>query len=161
MEETQATSEHFILFRLGNTTYGVPSRVVKQMEMVEHITPVPDAPPFVKGVVLSRGRVVPTIDLRTRFGFEEAPYDLRTRLIIIRVGDRTVGLIVDTAREFIAIPTDVVQPPPDTISGVSGQFLEGIAALGERLVLLLDVDRVVNLAKAVTTANLESNELGQ
>ncbi len=149
MTETQAPSESFILFQLADTSYGVPSRVVQQMEMIEHITPVPDAPPFVEGVVLSRGEVVPAIDLRTRFGFEKVPYDLRSRLIIIGVNDRTVGLIVDTAREFLDIPPEVVQPPPDTISGISGQFLDGIATLGERLVLLLNVDEVLTLADAV------------
>lgn len=143
------TTESFILFQLADTSYGVPSRVVQQMEMVEHITPVPDAPAFVEGVVLSRGQVVPAIDLRTRFGFEKATYDLRTRLIIVRVGERIVGLIADTAREFVSIPADAVQPPPDTVSGVSGRFLEGIATLGKRLVLLLDVDEVLNLANAV------------
>ena len=143
------TTESFILFQLADTSYGVPSRVVQQMEMVEHITPVPDAPAFVEGVVLSRGQVVPAIDLRTRFGFEKATYDLRTRLIIVRVGERIVGLIADTAREFVSIPADAVQPPPDTVSGVSGRFLEGIATLGKRLVLLLDLDEVLNLANAV------------
>jgi len=146
MTETQAP---FILFQLAETTYAVPSQVVKQMEMVEHITPVPDAPPFVEGIVFSRGEVIPAIDLRTRFGFEKVDYDLRTRLIIIQVDQRTVGLIVDTAREFIAIPPDVIQAPPDTDSGLSSRFLDGIATLGERLVLLLDVDEVLNLAQTV------------
>ncbi len=146
MIETQTS---FILFQLGETTYGVPSQVVKQMEMVEHITPVPDAQPFVQGIVLSRGEVIPAIDLRMRFGFEKVDYDLRTRLIIINVEKRTVGLIVDTAREFIAIPPDIIQEPPDTVSGLSGRFLDGIATLDERLVLLLNVDEILNLAPGV------------
>jgi purine-binding chemotaxis protein CheW len=155
MPETQITSEPHVLFQLGDTTYSIRSRFVQQMEMVEHITAVPNAPPFVEGVVLSRGQVIPAINLRMRFGFEKLPYDLRTRLIIVRTDERTVGLIVDLAREFIIIPSDVIQPPPDTLSGLSGRFLEGIAKLGERLVLILDVDAVLSLADVVTTANLE------
>lgn len=139
----------FVLFQLADTTYGVSSQAVKQMEMIEHITPVPDALPFVQGIVLSRGEVIPAINLRVRFGLEKVDYDLRSRLIIIQVGQRTVGLIVDTAREFVAIPPDAIQEPPDTASGLSGKFLDGIAALDGRLVLLLDVDEVLNLAQAV------------
>jgi len=149
MTETQFASETHVLFQLGETTYSIRSRFVQQMEMVEHITPVPNAPPFVEGVVLSRGKVIPAINLRVRFGLEKRPYDLRTRLIIVHSNDRTAGLIVDLAREFITIPPDAIQPPPDTIYGFSGRFLEGIATLGDRLVLILDVDAVLSLGDVI------------
>ena len=72
--------------------------------MVEHVTPVPNAPPFVDGVVFSRGQVVPAVNLRARFGFERAEYDLRTRLLVVQHGGRSVGLVVDAAREFVSHP---------------------------------------------------------
>jgi purine-binding chemotaxis protein CheW len=143
-------SEQFILFELVGTTYGVRSRAVQQMEMVEHITPVPNAPPFVEGVVFSRGQVVPAINLRARFGFEKKPFDLHARLIVVSDGARTVGLIVDTAREFIAIPDEAIQPPPEAIAGLSGKYLDGIATLGERLVLILNVPEVLKLEQAAS-----------
>ena len=107
-----ATAEPYVLFELAGTAYAVPSGVVERMEMVEHVTPVPNAPTYVDGVVFSRGRVVPAVNLRRRFGFEKAPYDLKTRLIVVSHAGRAVGLIVDSAREFVTIPSDAVQPPP-------------------------------------------------
>jgi len=144
-------SDQFILFELAGTTYGVPSRAVQQMEMVEHITPVPNAPPFVEGVVFTRGQVVPAVNLRARFGFQKKPYDLKTRLIVVTDGARVVGLIVDTAREFVTIPSEAIQPPPEAIAGLSGKYLDGIATLGERLVLILNVAEVLKLEQTVNT----------
>ena len=112
--------------------------------MVEQITPVPNAPPFVDGVVFSRGRVVPAINLRVRFGFDRAPYDLKTRLIVVTHHDRAVGLIVDSAREFVTIAADVIQPPPDGLAGTSGNYLRGIATVADRVILILDVAGVLN-----------------
>jgi purine-binding chemotaxis protein CheW len=119
------------------------------MEMIEHITPVPNAPPAVEGVVFSRGRVIPALNLRVRFGFERIGIDLRTRLIVVDVGGRAVGLLVDTAREFIAIAANAMQPPSDAISGLSGKYIESIATLGERIILILNLDEVINLAEIV------------
>jgi len=150
MPETESTSDQFILFELAGTTYGVRSRTVQQMEMVEYITPVPNAPPFVEGVVFTRGQVVPAVNLRARFGFEKKPYDLQTRLIVVTDGARTVGLIVDSAREFVTIPGEAIQPPPEAIAGLSGKYLDGIATLGERLVLILNVPEVLKLEQAVS-----------
>lgn len=141
----------FILFQLDNTTYGIPSEIVQQMEMVEQITPVPNAPSFVKGVVYSRGQVVPAIDLRLKFGFTAVPYTLRTRLIVIHNATRTVGLIVDSAREFILIGDEQIQPPPEQIAGVSGQYLASIATLDQRVVLILDIDALFSISTTKET----------
>ncbi|HEY9652427.1 MAG TPA: chemotaxis protein CheW, partial [Coleofasciculaceae cyanobacterium] len=111
MTENHSKHEPFILFELAGTTYGIPASVVQQMEMVEHITPVPNTPPFVEGVVFSRGQVIPAINLRVRFGFDKVAYDSRARLIVVHSKNRNVGLIADTAREFILISSDGVQPP--------------------------------------------------
>lgn len=142
-------TEPYILFELGKTSYGVHSRYVQQLEIIEEITPVPNAPVFVEGVVLSRGRVIPAINLRVRFGFEKIPHNSRTRLVVINTEDRTIGLVVDTAREFVPIPTEAIQPPPEKISGLSGKYLESIAMLGERLVLILDVKEILNLSEDI------------
>jgi purine-binding chemotaxis protein CheW len=136
-------SESYVLFTLAGTAYAVSSRDVQRMEMVEHVTPVPNAPPFVDGVVFSRGKVVPAVNLRRRFGFERADHDLKTRLIVVAHGDRLVGLIVDSAREFVTIPMEAVQPPPETMAGTSGRYLRGVADVGGRVILVLDVAGVL------------------
>jgi purine-binding chemotaxis protein CheW len=149
MPDTVTRAEPYILFELAGTSYGVRSQIVQQMEMVEHITPVPNAPDFVEGVVFLRGQVIPAINLRQRFGFPKAPYDLRTRLIVVRAGGRTVGLIVDNAREFVPIAGETIQPPPEGIAGLSGHYLSGIATLGERLALILDIEAVISQGEAL------------
>jgi purine-binding chemotaxis protein CheW len=160
MAESPATNQNlaepFILFELAATTYGIRSQSVQQVELVEHITPVPNAPPALEGVIFSRGQVVPAMNLRSRFGFEKMPHDLRTRLIVINTQNRIIGLIVDSAREFISIPANVIQPPNEAISGLKGKYLEGIATLSERLILILNVDEVINLAETLLPASEEA-----
>lgn len=146
MSEQQNHSDTFVIFTLAGTTYGVHSNLVQQMEMIEHITPVPNAPPAIEGVVFSRGRVIPAVNLRVRFGFERIPLDLQSRMVVTNLDGRTIGLIVDKAREFISIPADVIEPPNDAISGLSGKYLEAIATPGDRIILILNLSEVINLA---------------
>lgn len=141
---SNAASEPYILFMLAGTAYAVHSRDVQRMEMVEHVTPVPNSPPFVDGIVFSRGKVVPAVNLRHRFGFERIDYDPKTRLVVVVHEDRLVGLVVDSAREFVRIPADVIQSPPEAMAGTSSQYLRGIADVGERVILLLDVAAVLD-----------------
>lgn len=137
--EEQSESEPYILATIGKTAYALPSREVERMEMVEQVTPVPNAPTFVDGIVFSRGQVVPAINLRRRFGFEPAAYDLSTRILVISHLDRVVGLIVDSAREFVTIPAESIQPPPDIGVCADGQYLRGIAKINDRVILILDM----------------------
>lgn len=145
MTNTQNDAEPFILFELAGTTYGVRSRFVQQIEMVEHVTPVPNAPPAVDGVVLARGQVIPALNLRARFGFERTAFDLRSRLVVVSTGGRTLGLIVDSAREFLRIHETAVEPTPEAITGLSGKYLEGVATIKGRIILILDLDEVIDV----------------
>ena len=146
---SQNSSEPFILFDLEGTTYGVRSQLVQQVEMVEHITTVPNAPAAVEGVIFSRGQVIPAVSLRVRFGFEKTAHDLRTRLIVVNARSRMIGLIVDSAREFISIPSSAIQPPNDAISGTRGKYIEAIATLGERIILILNLDEVIDPVETI------------
>jgi purine-binding chemotaxis protein CheW len=142
------TTESFILFTLADATYGLPSKSVKQMEMIEQITPVPNAPPFVEGVAFSRGHVVPAINLRVRFGFERIPHDLRSRLIVVSVDDRLVGLLVDAAREFISIDKDALKAPSEAMIGLTGQYIESIANLNNRVIFILNIAEILRFSDA-------------
>jgi len=157
MAETLREADSYILFELAGTTYGVPSRDVQHMEMIEHITPVPNASPHVDGVVFSRGEVVPAVNLRLRFGFPKAESTLSSRLIIVKLGPRKVGLIVDAAREFRRIAADTIQPPHESITGLSGSYLAGIAKLGDRVVLLLNISEVINNGNEILSPAPESS----
>ena len=136
-------NQTYILFGVAGTTYAVPSHQVLHMEMVEHVTPVPNAAAFVEGVVFSRGQVVPVINLRARFGFQRAATTLRSRLLVVQHDTRKVGLLADESREFIRIGDAAIRPPQEAIGGLSGNYLEGVATLGQRIVLVLNVREIV------------------
>ena len=142
-------SETYVLFELAGTTYGLRTRDVQHMEMLEHITPVPNASRAVEGIVFSRGQVIPAVNLRVRFGLPREPHTMRSRLIIVQTKQRLVGLIVDAAREFSAIPDEAIRPIQEAISGMEGNYLKGIATMGGRLVLLLDLETTLNLGTEI------------
>jgi len=145
-------ADNYILFMLAGTTYALRTRDVAHVEMIDQVTGVPNAAHFVDGVVFSRGQVVPALNLRARFGFEKASYDLRTRLLVVQTEGRNVGLVVDSAREFLAIPDSAIQPPNAALSGLSGRYVEGIANLNDRLVLVLNLREVLNFSEAIPAA---------
>ena len=161
MTPTQQELESYILFELEGTTYGVRSREVLHMEMLQGITPVPNAPTFVEGVVLSRGQVIPAVNLRVRFGCSRQPHTLRTRLLVVQARDRSIGLIVDSAREFRMIPPERIQSSDSAITGPGGKFLIGIANLDDRLVLLLDLQAVIDLVQIEADTEAEPAMAGR
>jgi purine-binding chemotaxis protein CheW len=152
MTDTQSPSETFIVFSVAGTTYGIRSGDVRHIEMVDTITRVPNAAPFVDGVVFSRGQVVPAVSLRARFGFERVPYDLRTRMIVVQSERRSVGLVVDEGREFLKLPRSAIRPPQDTLAGISSQYIEGIASLDERLILVLRLEPLLKFSEPLIAA---------
>lgn len=137
--------DNYILFTIASTTYGLPSQDVAHVELVEEVTRVPNAPPHVDGVVFSRGAVVPAVNLRARFGFERAPYDSRTRLIVAQHDGRSVGFVVDAAREFVTIAAGLVQPPAEGLTGTSGRYIRGVAIVGDRMILILDMAELLKI----------------
>ena len=142
-------TDNYIVFTLVGTAYALPSEAVSHVEMIDQITPIPNAPPAIEGVVFSRGEVVPAVNLRVRFGFERVPLDLSTRLLVVRRDGRSTGLLVDAAREFLAIPAAAIHPPAEGLGGLSGRYLSGIATLGDRMILILELSEVLNVASAV------------
>ena len=155
-----AAVETFVLCELAGATYGIPSREIAHLEMVGKITPVPNAPAFVEGVVSARGQVIPVLNLRARFGFPKVSADLRARVVVVRSGGRAVGLLVDGAREFATIPLDTIRPPPDDIAQISGDYLEGLVEVGERLVLILRTKQLLEIEVETDTINLSSAPAG-
>ncbi|HEY0458401.1 MAG TPA: chemotaxis protein CheW [Pyrinomonadaceae bacterium] len=150
MSNEQAV-DSFVLFEVAGTTYAVRSADVQQLEMIEHITTVPNAAEAVEGVVFSRGQVIPAINLRTRFGFPKIEYDVRSRLVVVRVDGRSIGLIADIAREFKRIPAEAFKLPAETLNGTTGKYLEAIATHEDRLILLLNLAEVVKTAEEIET----------
>jgi purine-binding chemotaxis protein CheW len=137
------TADNYILFTVAGTSYALPSQAVAHVEMVEHVTRVPNAPPFVDGVVFSRGQVVPAINMRARFGFERAPLDVASRLLVVQTNGRSVGLLVDACREFLNVPPSSIHPPGEALSGLSAQYIDGVASIGDRIIVVLGLERLL------------------
>ncbi len=133
-----------VVFRVGGTEYVLPASDVLQMESFTGATPVPGAPPFVAGIIHVRGRVVPVVDLRARFGLPPVPLTLDSRVVVVELANRTVGLLADSAREVVKLEAENLQAPPSMMSvdGAVG-FIKSVAHVQKRLLMLLDFAKVV------------------
>jgi len=131
----------YVVFTANGSEYALPSETVLQMESFEGATRVPGAPPFVIGVVQIRGRVLPVVDLRVRFGGTPGERILDNRIVVGQHGERIVGLLVDSAREVVKIARSQLKPPPPLVA--SPGFVRAVAQLGSRLVMLVDFAKVI------------------
>jgi len=151
-----ADNQSYVVFELGGSLYGIPSENVQHIEMFEHVTLVPNANPAIDGVVFSRGQVIPALNLRTRFGFPRQEKTLRTRLVFATVHERTVGLIVDSAKEFLNLPAASIRPIEETLTGINDRYLKAVTKAGERLILILDLEAVLNVDEVQLPAEAEA-----
>ncbi len=133
----------YLTFRLGDEEYGVEILKVQEIKGYSAITPIPNTPAYVKGVMNLRGTIVPVVDLRSKFGMSEADYTPFTVIIVVTVHTKVMGLVVDAVSDVLNIPKEDVQPTPDFGASVDARYLEGMARAGDKLVILLDIDRVL------------------
>lgn len=132
-----------VLFRVGTAEYAVAALDVAQMESYSGATPIPGAASHVAGVIQVRGQVVPVVDVRVRFGLAPAPITLDSRVVVVQVGGRRVGLLVDAAREVVGLTAEQLTPPPPMVVDQSGGLVRAIAHLGTRIVMLVDIPRII------------------
>ncbi|MNC41060.1 Chemotaxis protein CheW [compost metagenome] len=145
-----------IVFKLGTEEYGIEVEKVQTIERMMPITRVPKTYSFIKGVINLRGVVIPVIDLRGRFGIEEAEYTDQTRMIIVSVNEMEVGFIVDSANDVIDLNQDSIDTPPDVVGGIKAKYLDGVAKIGEdRLLIMLNLSEVLNKNEIVQLESLE------
>ena len=145
-------NEQHILFTVAGTTYALPSHQVAHIDLVEQVTKVPNAAPFVDGVVFSRGQIVPAINMRARFGFERTAFDLRTRFLVATSADRSVGLLVDSCREFLNIDSSAIHPPADALGGGQANYITGIATVDGRMIVILNLERLLAAGEPILAA---------
>jgi purine-binding chemotaxis protein CheW len=146
--EHMLTGDQYLTFELAGQHYGLDILCVQEIKGWERPTRLPHSPPYVQGVINLRGAVVPIIDLRCRFGLSETPQSRTTVVIVVRVeaaprGELTAGLVVDAVCEVCSIETGQVHAPPGAEGGIDGQFVRGLALLEERMLVLLDVPRLI------------------
>ena len=133
----------YLTFVLGAEQYGVEIVKVREILGVLPITPMPQAPHYVKGVINLRGRVIPVIDTRTKFGMPERESTSETCIIVVDVASKSIGLLVDTVKEVMDISEGQIEPPPRFGAGAGNEFVCGLGKIGDQVKILLDIDRVV------------------
>lgn len=139
-----ADSTQYLTFKLHQEEYGVEILKVQEIKGFTQVTPVPNTPDYVRGVINLRGTVVPVLDLRTRFRMESADYNQFTVIIVVNLDDRIVGLVVDAVSDVLNFRSNDVEPTPDFGCGVDTSFITGLAKVDERLVLLLSLESLVS-----------------
>ena len=132
-----------VTFRLGNEEFSLD--ILRVQEIIRHmeLTRVPRTPDFVDGVINLRGRVIPVLDLRKRFGLPSEERTNETRIIVVDVDNKTVGLKVDAVSEVLRLPADTVEPAPAIVTGAESDYIKGVGKLDGRLLILLDVEKIL------------------
>jgi len=130
----------YLTFNLEKEEYGVEIRYVTEIVGIQPITELPDTPHYLRGVINLRGKVIPVIEVRARFGLENHEYDDRTCIIVVNIRSTSVGLIVDRVAEVIKIPADMVEEPPHVEMGVANHYISGLGRSEKSVKILLDLD---------------------
>ena len=132
-----------VVFQLGAELYGVEIARVHEIIRLQSVTRVPRSPSFVEGVINLRGKVIPVVDLRRRFGLPTAEHTRASRIVVVEIGDQVVGIVVDGVSEVLRVSQMTVEPPSPVVAGIDSEYLHGIAKLPDRLVILLDLDKIL------------------
>jgi purine-binding chemotaxis protein CheW len=134
-------------FRVGHETFGVPIAMVHEILRVPEITAVPDSPACVEGVINLRGKIVPVVDLRKRFGQQPQSNGKKNRILVAEVESKLVGLMVDTASEVLKLPPAEIEPPPSALTGGEQNYVSGVGKINGRLIILLDLKRILRASE--------------
>lgn len=153
-ETIQQTYMKVVVFELMDKEYAIKVDVVHSIEKLMLITRIPKTPSYVRGVINLSGLVTPIVDLRDRFGIELKEVDDQTRIIIVSLEEYDVGLIVDAANDVMDIPIELIEAQPEVVGTVESEFISGVAKVGKRLLVMLDLDRVLEPIKQVATDEL-------
>ena len=133
-----------VTFSLDEEEFGVDILKVQEIIRMMEVTKVPNSPEFVEGVINLRGKVIPVIDLRSRFGLDSHAYDKDTRIMVIDIKNMIVGFVVDAVSEVLRITADTVEPPPPVVAGIESDYISGVGKLKDRLLIMLDLDRLLS-----------------
>ena len=139
-------------FRLDNEDYAIAITKIQEIILMKPITRIPQVPDFIEGLINLRGSVIPIVNLRKRFGLAPRELDDETRTIVVNVHDKTVGCVVDAVTQVMRINRDQIQPPPLGVLAVNHQYLAGLAKLDDRLMIILDIEKLFEAEELATPA---------
>ncbi len=147
MTEAESVKQHnevqIVTFLVDTEEYGLEILKVQEVVRLPYITRLPRSPLFIKGVINLRGNIIPIVDLREKFGLKIRKYEGSTRVIIVEIGEKKVGMIVDIVAQVINVLKDSIAPPPPMVSGIASEYLSGVVRLEKRLIMLLRIEEVI------------------
>ena len=142
--ETPASQDSEVLsFRLGREEYAISILKVQEIRGYEQPTRMATAPDYLKGVINLRGHIVPIVDMRIKFGLGEPVYDAFTVVIILNIASHVIGMVVDSVSDVVTLSDDQIRPAPEMAATLDGNCLRGLGTIGERMLILLDIDRLM------------------
>lgn len=141
------SDRQLVVFTLGQEQYGIPIRQVNEIVRMQKVTHLPDTAAFIEGVTNLRGKIIPVVDFRKRFGLSAGEENDLTRIIVVRVNDNSVGVIVDAVTEVLTLKEEDIEPLGAAIAGIDAKYIEGIGKVGEELVILMNLDKVFSEAE--------------
>lgn len=140
--------DQYLTFIMENEEYGVDILRVQEIRGWDHVTPIPNTPPYIKGVINLRGTIVPIVDLRARFGMRSIEYGPTTVVIVLKVvgekSDRIMGIVVDAVSDVHNVAKEAMQPPPDFGGAVTIDFVKGLASVGDKMIIILEIDKMMS-----------------
>ena len=143
-----------VTFVVGTEEFAVPILSVQEINRMMQITRVPQSPAFVEGVINLRGKIIPVVDLRKRFGIGVEGDNADNRIIVVEVSGRVIGFTVDRVNEVLRIPSGIVEPPPAMVCGIDSEYVQGVGKLEDRLLILLDIGRLFGAGELAMTDRL-------
>ena len=142
-EEIINDATEVLSFRLGGEEYAISILKVQEIRGYDAVTRIANAPDYLKGVVNLRGIIVPVVDMRLKFNVGTATYDAFTVVIVLNINNHTIGMVVDSVSDVVTLTPDQIKPAPDLGASVSGEYLRGLGTVGERMLILLDIDKLL------------------
>jgi purine-binding chemotaxis protein CheW len=154
---TGTETMQLVSFRLADEEYGIEITKVQEIILLGDITRVPQTPEYIKGLINLRNMVIPIVDLRLRFGLPSENVTDETRIMVVNLHGKTIGIIVDVVSEVLRIAKDQIVPPPSTVVGPGREYLVGLARLDQRLLILLDIDQLLSEEEAASMEALDAS----
>ncbi|NHN78483.1 chemotaxis protein CheW [Azotobacter chroococcum] len=136
-------TREFLVFSLGSEEYAIDILKAQEIRSYENVTRIANTPDFIKGVTNLRGVIVPIVDLRIKFHLERVEYGGQTVVIVVNVEGRVVGVVVDGVSDVISLPPEQIKPAPEFSLSLSSDYLSGLASIGERMLVLVDIDKLL------------------
>ncbi|AUQ26025.1 chemotaxis protein CheW [Dickeya zeae] len=140
----ETVGQEFLIFTLGDEEYGVDILKVQEIRGYDQVTRIANTPEFIKGVTNLRGVIVPIVDLRIKFMQQEVEYDDNTVVIVLNLGQRVVGIVVDGVSDVLSLTAEQIRPAPEFAVTLSTEYLTGLGSLGERMLILVDIERLLS-----------------